>query len=157
MMATASDEAEKFRLETFRRLREHRFKAIKRGETGSEGVTLRYQQEGFEPFNRSDPVPEAWRRIPPWEEIPWAETRPRQTSPPEATGKLLATCVRGHKKNEELRISLDEYRGHAYVSLRVWERGGKGPFWPSKKGVTIRLSEIETVLAALAGIAKGEP
>ena len=37
---------------------------------------------------------------------------------------------------EEIRISLNEYRGFEYIDIRVFYRGEDG-FRPSKKGVTI--------------------
>jgi hypothetical protein len=50
------------------------------------------------------------------------------------------TLPRG--EGAELRVSLAEYQGRPYVSLRVWERGSDGELWPSKKGCSIRASEI---------------
>ena len=51
---------------------------------------------------------------------------------------------------QELRVVLDEYQGHPYVSVRLWQAGQDGAFWPLKgKGVSIRLSECEGVAAAL--------
>ncbi len=65
----------------------------------------------------------------------------------------LATVPRNDGK-EELRISLDEYtpdngRTSQYVSIRLWYRGDHGDFLPSRKGVTIRKSEIQSVGVAL--------
>jgi hypothetical protein len=60
----------------------------------------------------------------------------------------LATCARGQL--EELRVSLDEFKGHRYLSIRVWTRAfPTGQFTPTKKGVTIKLREIVEVGKAL--------
>ena len=70
-------------------------------------------------------------------------------TPPEERGQRLASIPRG--RDEELRISLDEYEGRPYVSVRVWARGTGGSWWPVKaKGLSIRLREIDDVIEALA-------
>jgi len=84
-----------------------------------------------------------------------------QDAEPESNGRKLASIPRG--THEELRVTLDEYEGHPYVQLRAWERGAGGWF-PTRKGVTVRLRELEAVAEALrealevAGVpdAKGE-
>ncbi len=65
----------------------------------------------------------------------------------------LATVPRNDGK-EELRIGLDEYtsdqgRTSQYVSIRLWYRGDRGDFLPSRKGCTIRRGEIMEVGKAL--------
>ncbi len=78
-------------------------------------------------------------------------------------GTKLAAIPRG--THEELRVSLDEYEGHPFVSLRMWARAADGPWLPVRgKGCTVRLRELEAVADALreaigiAGVpdAKGE-
>jgi hypothetical protein len=55
---------------------------------------------------------------------------------------------------EELRIAVRSYEGHRYLDLRVWWRGDDGSMRPSAKGVTVRRTEIASVLSALdAGLA----
>ena len=71
-----------------------------------------------------------------------------QDAEPESAGRNLAAIPRGPAA--ELRITLDEYEGHPYVQLRAWERGAGGWF-PTKKGVTVRLRELEAVAEALRG------
>jgi hypothetical protein len=68
---------------------------------------------------------------------------------PVDTGKLLEAFPR-NKGREELRVTLSEFNGHQFVSLRVWERDFKGKFWPTKRGVSVRLAEAEGVCVALA-------
>ena len=56
---------------------------------------------------------------------------------------------------EELRVSLDEYNGHAFISLRVFERASDGQMYPHKtKGCSVRLAECERVAAAILAAGK---
>lgn len=71
--------------------------------------------------------------------------------------RRLATFPRGRDGAEELRIGLDEFadeRGnaHKYLSLRIWFKAEDGKFYPTKKGVTVRMSELEEVTAALVSL-----
>jgi hypothetical protein len=55
----------------------------------------------------------------------------------EQRGRLLAAIPQGRKDihgdyREEFRVALDEYEGHAYIALRVFERGNDGRFYPVK-------------------------
>jgi hypothetical protein len=40
---------------------------------------------------------------------------------------------------EELRVSLDEFKGHRLLNLRVWFEGDDGQMRPGKQGVAVRL------------------
>src|SRR3954462_7419651 len=78
------------------------------------------------------------------------ETIPSQA--PEDTGRNLATLPRSVRGvEEELRISLAEFQGHAYLSIRVWALDKRsGQYWPVKgKGCSVRLREAQDVAAAL--------
>ncbi len=82
------------------------------------------------------------------------------TGPPQPSGELIASFPRPSREGQdaELRLVLDSYEGHPYLSLRVWQRGGDGAFWPTRKGVSIRLSEAEGVAAALRkALGQAEP
>ena len=70
---------------------------------------------------------------------------------PDDQGERLVTLPRSSRAGEEeLRVSLAEYQGHPYLSLRVWARDSYGQFWPLKnKGVSVRLSEAQDVAEAL--------
>lgn len=71
---------------------------------------------------------------------------------PQPSGETLATLPRKGPDGarQELRVVLDEYQGHRYISVRLWQAGQDGAFWPLKgKGVSIRLGEAEGVAAAL--------
>lgn len=78
---------------------------------------------------------------------------PRQAVPPEEQGARLATFPRG--PGVELRACLDEYEGHDYLTLRVWEQGRHdGEWWPTRKGVSVRLSEAQPLASVLAEAAR---
>lgn len=50
----------------------------------------------------------------------------------------------------ELRISLDEFKGHRYLSLRQWNKAPDGGFRPDpKRGCSIKLRELADVITAL--------
>ncbi len=72
---------------------------------------------------------------------------PSPQGPPEDRGERLATLPRG--QGEELRVSLDEYEGRPYISLRVWSVASDGSWWPTKKGCSVRIREISEVARAL--------
>lgn len=76
-----------------------------------------------------------------------------QAEAPRESGTRLATLPRRGPAGEaqELRVVLDAYNGHEYLSVRLWQ-GDRGSWWPVKgKGVSVRLSEAEPVAAALLG------
>ncbi len=75
------------------------------------------------------------------------------TQPPEPSGQLLAAFERpgrGRGPDAELRVVLDTYQGHEYISLRVWTKSSDGGWYPSKKGVSVRLGEAENLAEVLA-------
>jgi hypothetical protein len=56
-------------------------------------------------------------------------------------------------QREELRFSLDEFKGHRFVSLRIYAPGRDGLMVPTKSGVTFRpelIAEIRKGLDATA-------
>jgi hypothetical protein len=73
--------------------------------------------------------------------------------PPEPSGELIACFARKGVRggpDQELRLVLDEFNGHACISVRLWEKNRAGDWWPVKgKGVSVRLSEAEGVSEAL--------
>lgn len=70
--------------------------------------------------------------------------------PPEPRGRILLECERG--TDTLLRVSLDEWEGKPFVSLRVWERSRDGAFWPTKRGCSVRLSEIAALVGTLVAL-----
>lgn len=79
-------------------------------------------------------------------------------APPAETGERLVTCARPGSRgtrDAELRVTRDEYQGHEYLSVRLWEKDpSTGAWWPTKKGCSIRLSEARDVGEALLAIAE---
>jgi hypothetical protein len=78
-------------------------------------------------------------------------TAPRTPAAPEPNGEILARFARKNPDGSEceLRVSLEEFQGNPYISVRAWERDQAGQWWPTKKGVSVRLSEAEGVSEAL--------
>jgi Transcriptional Coactivator p15 (PC4) len=72
---------------------------------------------------------------------------PESQAPPRNNGELLATIPRG--QGEEMRVSIDQFEGRPYVSLRVWAIGQDGNWWPTKKGCSVRTRELSEVAQAL--------
>ena len=50
---------------------------------------------------------------------------------------------------EEIRISLDEFKGHQLVNLRVFFKADDGEMRPSKKGLAFKASLLPDMLDAL--------
>jgi hypothetical protein len=68
------------------------------------------------------------------------------------TVRELVRLARGDR--EELRLTLDRFKGHEYVSARVWYQPAPGALWlPSKKGLTFKLRELPDVVRALTMVA----
>lgn len=77
---------------------------------------------------------------------------PRPPDPPQENGDRLATFER--HGGEELRVSLAEFNGHPFVSLRVWAPSQDGQLWPVRgKGVSVKLREVAGLAEALAAVA----
>jgi hypothetical protein len=83
---------------------------------------------------------------------------PSKPAAPEERGLRIACFERGD--GEQLRVTLEEYEGHRFVSLRVWARENS-QWWPSKKGCSIRRKELRGMIEALqraeADLAAQEP
>ncbi len=80
------------------------------------------------------------------------QNQPPTQPAPEPSGRHLATFERkgrGRAPDTELRVVLDEYQGHPYISLRVWSRGQDGLWFPTRKGCSVRLGEAEDLADAL--------
>lgn len=62
-----------------------------------------------------------------------------------------ATIIGRIEKNcrEEIRVSLDSWKGFNLVALRVFYRDDAGAMKPSKAGLVFRVEKLPQVLAAL--------
>jgi hypothetical protein len=54
----------------------------------------------------------------------------------------------------ELRLSAEEFNGHRYLSLRLWERDQSGEWRPTRMGVSVRISKCARLAEALADVAR---
>lgn len=54
--------------------------------------------------------------------------------------------------SEEIRISLNEFRGLTYIDLRVFYRSPKG-FLPTKKGITLKREHAPDLIQGIAELA----
>lgn len=66
-------------------------------------------------------------------------------------GRRMSAPVATIRKNgsEELRVSVDDFKGHRLVNLRVWYRTGDGEMRPGKQGLALRLELLPELRAAL--------
>jgi hypothetical protein len=69
-------------------------------------------------------------------------------TPSKQSGRLVEAVPRG--ADAELRISIEEYEGHAYISIRLWgfDRGSKS-WHPTRRGCSVRIHEARQVSNAL--------
>lgn len=50
---------------------------------------------------------------------------------------------------EIIRVEVEEYKGHRFISCRVWAKNNEGESVPTRKGMSISLNHAEPVLMAL--------
>jgi len=50
---------------------------------------------------------------------------------------------------ERIRVSIEEYRGHKFIDLRVYFEAENGEWKPTKKGIALNGGSIEAVIEAL--------
>jgi hypothetical protein len=65
--------------------------------------------------------------------------------------RLVATIRKNRR--EDLRVSIDHYRGHELVSLRVWFEADDGTMRPGKQGIALRLDLLPDLQEALEAAA----
>jgi len=58
-------------------------------------------------------------------------------------------------ETEKLFIEDSEYKGHQLVSLRIYFLSKDEEWLPTKKGVTFRRDQLDTVIGFLQKISKG--
>ena len=56
---------------------------------------------------------------------------------------------------EEIRVSLDDFKGQMLVNLRVWFQGETGQMLPGKQGIAFRVDTLPEVLVALHKVKDG--
>jgi hypothetical protein len=52
-------------------------------------------------------------------------------------------------ETETLRISTEEFKGRAYIDVRIYFADNEGEWKPTKKGVTINPDKLDQVIALL--------
>jgi hypothetical protein len=50
---------------------------------------------------------------------------------------------------ERIRVSIEEYRGHKFIDLRVYFEAENAEWKPTKKGIALNSGSIEAVIKAL--------
>lgn len=72
--------------------------------------------------------------------------------------QVIATIAKS--SDEEIRVSLREYKGHPFIDIRVYWKPPEGEPGPTKKGVTLNpelFPEFKQAIAALeAALAKAK-
>jgi len=61
---------------------------------------------------------------------------------------------RGDAGAEELRWDLATIEGNPFVSARIWFRDRDGRWLPTKRGITVRVRELDDVIEALQAAAR---
>jgi hypothetical protein len=52
-------------------------------------------------------------------------------------------------QTEAIRISTEEFKGRAYIDVRIYFEDNEGEWKPTKKGVTINPDKLEQVIELL--------
>ena len=68
---------------------------------------------------------------------------------------MMGQPIAPFRKNatEEVRVSLDDFKGHRLVNVRVWFAGDDGVLRPGKQGIALRLELLPELRAALDRVA----
>ena len=53
---------------------------------------------------------------------------------------------------EKLVVEESEYKGHPFVSLRIYYMSGEDEWLPTKKGVTFKREQLDDIIKALQQI-----
>lgn len=60
---------------------------------------------------------------------------------------LIGEIQRNEK--EKYRISIEEFKGHRFISCRLFFESDKSEWLPTKKGITLNAGNIDEVIKAL--------
>jgi len=63
------------------------------------------------------------------------------------TQRFIASIEKNSR--EVLRVTLEDFKGHRLVNLRVWFKSTEGDFRPGKHGVAIRIDKLDALISAL--------
>jgi hypothetical protein len=78
---------------------------------------------------------------------PAAESSETTSDPERGPSVRLLTALRG--PTAELRVSLDEFKKRKYLALRQWNKSGDRWLPDPRRGLSIKLREMEGLLAAI--------
>ena len=56
------------------------------------------------------------------------------------------------KSGGEVRVQIDDYNGHSFLTIRYYYESKEGGLFPTKQGVTIPMDQIETLKEVIASI-----
>lgn len=62
---------------------------------------------------------------------------------------VILQLPRGTDGKNELRIIFSEFKGHPFLNVREWFLSDDGNWYPTKKGVSIKMRELDPVISAL--------
>lgn len=79
------------------------------------------------------------------------QAAPRPTAPTTVREGTLLEFGRGERS--VLRLEFKRYNGRQFVGFREWVRSAGGGWYPTRRGVTIRLGELGAVARVLADLA----
>ena len=68
---------------------------------------------------------------------------------------MMALDTIAKNSREEIRLSLDDFKGQQLVNLRVWFTAEDGTMRPGRQGIAFRLELLPAVLAALGKTLEG--
>ena len=61
-------------------------------------------------------------------------------------------------KSQEFRVSLEDFKGHAFVNVRVWYRDkDDDEMRPGRQGVAVNLDKARSLAEAIMTLAGGHP
>ena len=81
----------------------------------------------------------------------------QQQAPPESSSREIAVFERpgkGRGPDTELRMDLSEYMGYPFVNLRLWTKGPDGSWYPTRKGLSIKIRECKNLADSLLEAAR---
>lgn len=69
-------------------------------------------------------------------------------NPPREDGKRIGVIKRS--ADEQIRVSWCECEGRSYLSFRLWTRNELEQWWPDKRGMSVRIHELPSLIDILA-------
>ncbi|RQS00233.1 hypothetical protein DIE02_27755 [Burkholderia sp. Bp8991] len=79
-------------------------------------------------------------------------TEERHVGEPEHPGTLIEEIQKNSR--ERLRITVDQFKGHEYIGIRIWFVGTDGQYRPSRSGVTLKPTLLPQLMQALGRAAR---